>query len=302
MSKQEYLNKYVDLCSSNLQENKKSLALFKNLGIFENYIIDNFNIGYSSGNLIELIGDNKILTDFFTEIGIIKNSKEDFINNLTIPIYDENKAIVNIAFYNPYPQSKNKLQFLNSAGIFNSSFLKNNSEIILTESPIDSLLLIQSNYPNTTFLIGDDFKYVDFYKSHNIRKAIFTFDGKERLFFELTKNGISARRITIDFDKLKTPEAVDYLESVFKNSDTENPLSNDMIQEIENGFLFQLPHLSYRVIGNFTENSMRLKANIKAFLCKNCSLYEKRLSLKQKSLWILSNYIKIVKDKTSFLM
>ena len=128
MNKQEYLSKYIELCNSNLRENKKALALLKNLGIYENYIIDNFNIGYSAGSLLELIGENKTLIDFFTEIGIIKNSKEEFTNNLTIPIYDENKVIVNIAFNNPYPQSKNKLQFLNSTGIFNSNFLKNNSE------------------------------------------------------------------------------------------------------------------------------------------------------------------------------
>ncbi|MFX1503730.1 MAG: hypothetical protein ACFFDH_22405 [Promethearchaeota archaeon] len=265
MNKQEYLKKYIDLCSSNLKENKRILALLKNLGIYENYILDNFNIGYSNGNLIDIIGDNKELISFFVSIGIIKNNKEEFINNLTIPIYDDNKAIINIAFYNPYPKSKNKLQVLNSKGIFNFSFLKNNSEIILTTSPINAFLLIQANYPNTTFLIGDDFKYVDFFKSNNIRKGVFTFDGKERLFFELTKNGVSTKRINISFDKLKTPDATSYLEELFKNTDTENFLSKDKIQEIENGFLFNLPHLSYRVIGNFTESSMRLKANIKAF-------------------------------------
>ena len=265
MNKQEYLKKYVDLCTSNLKENKRILSLLKNLGVFESYIFDNFQIGYSNGNLLETIGDNKELIDFFNEIGIIKNNKEEYTNHLTFPIYDENKTIVNIAFYNPHPQSKNKFQFLNSSGIFNSSFLKNNPEIILTESPIDALLLIQNNYPNTTFLLGDDSKYISFFKDNNIRKAIFTFDGKERLYFELTKNGVSTRRINIDFEKLKTPETSSYLESLFKKNETENSLSKDMMQVIENGFLFQFPHLSYRVVGNFNENSLKLKANIKAF-------------------------------------
>ena len=265
MNKQEYLKKYAELCCLNLKENKRILALVKNLGVFENYIFDNFQIGYSNGNLIETIGENKDLIDCFTEIGIIKNNKEEFTNHLTFPIYDNNKAIVNVAYYNPHPQSKNKLQFLNSNGIFNSSFLKNNPEVILTESPIDALLLIQNNYPNTTFLIGEDLKYISFFKENNIRKVIFTFDGKERLYFELTKNGVSTRRINIDFELLKNPEASSYLESMFKKNETENSLSKDMMQVIENGFLFQLPHLSYRVVGNFNENSLKLKANIKAF-------------------------------------
>ena len=265
MNKQEYLKKYVDLCSSNLKENKRILAMLKNLGVFESYIFDNFQIGYSNGNLLETIGDNKELIEYFNEIGVIKNNKEEYINHLTFPIYDENKTIINIAFFNPHPQSKNKLQFLNSYGIFNSSFLKNNAEIILTESPIDALLLIQKNYPNITFLFEDDSKYISFFKENKIRKAIFTFDGKERIYFELTKNGVSTRRINIDFEKLKKPEASSYLESIFKKNESENSLSKDMMQVIENGFLFQLPHLSYRVVGNFNENSLKLKANIKAF-------------------------------------
>ena len=123
----------------------------------------------------EIIGDNKELISFFENIGIIKNNKEEFTNHITIPIYDDNKAIINIAFYNPYPKSKNKLQVLDSKGIFNSSFIKNNSEIILTDSPINAFLLIQTNYPNTTFLIGDDYKYIDFFKENNIRKGVFDF-------------------------------------------------------------------------------------------------------------------------------
>ena len=265
MNKQEYLKKYAELCCSNLKENKRILVLLKNLGIHENYIFDNFQIGYSNGNLLETIGDNKDLVDYFIEIGIIKNNKEEYINHLTFPIYDDNKIIVNVAYYNPHPQRKNKLQFLNSSGIFNSSFLKHNTEIILTESPIDALLLIQNNYPNTTFLLGDDSKYISFIKDNNIRKVTFTFDDKERLYFELTKNGVSTKRINIDFEKIKKPEANSYLESIFKKNETENSLSKDMMQVIENGFLFQFPHLSYRVVGNFNENSLKLKANIKVF-------------------------------------
>ena len=101
--------------------------------------------------MIETIGDNKNLIDYFNEIGIIKNNKEEYTNHLTFPIYDNNKAIVNVAYYNPNPLSKKKLQILNSNCIFNSSFLKNNPEIILTESPIDALLLIQNNYSKYNF-------------------------------------------------------------------------------------------------------------------------------------------------------
>jgi hypothetical protein len=265
MNKQDYLKKYIELCQNNLKDNNKALSLLKNIGIKEQYILTNFNIGYTSGNLTELIGTNKDLTKYFSDVGIIINGKEAFTNYITIPICDENKAIVNIAYYNPHPQSENKLRFLNSEGIFNSAFLKNNSEIILTYSPIEALVMIQSNIPNVTFVSGDDAKYIKFHKDHNIRKTVFAFEGRERLFFELTRSGVSTRRINIDYDKLKSPDSITYLESILKKADDESHISNDMICKIENGFLFRLPHLSYRVIGNFNENSMRLKANFKVF-------------------------------------
>ena len=265
MNKHDYLKKYVDHCHSNLKENKKALSILKNLGITETFVINNFHVGFSAGNLIDLLGKNNEILSVFNEFGLIKNNKEVYVNNITIPVFDENKILVNIAFYNHYSKTKSKFQFMNSKGVFNSSYLCNNQEIIVASNPIEALLLIRNNIPNVTFLSGDDAGFIDFNKNHNIRKTVFTFDGKERLFFELTRNGVSTRRINIDYDRLKTPDASSYLESVLKNSDNEKSISNDMIQEIENGFVFQFPHLSYRVIGNFTENATRLKASVKAF-------------------------------------
>jgi hypothetical protein len=182
MNKQDYLKKYIEICNDNLKGNSRILSLLKNLGIYESYLFENFSIGYSAGSIIDIIGNNEELKAFFTEVGIIKNNKEEFSNYLTIPVYNENKAIVNIAFFNPHPQCKNKLQFLNNDGIFNSSFLKNNKEVIITISPIETLLLIQANYPNTTFLTGDDSKYVKYFIEKNINNTIFTFEGKKNCF------------------------------------------------------------------------------------------------------------------------
>jgi len=264
MIKQDYIQKYVELCNNNIKENTKILSRLKNIGIYENFIFENFNIGFSNGNLLEIIGENHDIINYFTEIGIIKNNKEEYTNYITIPIYDRNRAIINIAFYNIYPQAKNKLFFLNNNGIFNEPYLSTVKEIILTDDPIQSLLLIQNNYPNTTFLIGDDNKYVSFFSKNTIHRAILIHKGKARLFYELTKSGISVKRIMIDFDMLKDINSAEYLENIF--NETGNLAdSKDKITEIENGFLFKFPHLSYRVIGNFSEYTMNLKSNIKAF-------------------------------------
>ena len=106
MSTQEILEKYVSTCNGNLIENNPILSFLKKQGIYENYIFENFCIGYSNGELIDLIGENDNLNEKLLEIGILKNEKEIFKSCITVPIYDENKAVINIVGYNIYPQSK----------------------------------------------------------------------------------------------------------------------------------------------------------------------------------------------------
>ncbi len=260
------LERYISFCSSNLEKNDRALAWLKRHGISEGFIFENFQIGFSSGNILELTGGNEDLNQRLTNLGIVRNGKEVFKNRLIIPIVDGNKVPVNIAACSIHPQAKNKLLFLNDTGIFNQSFLQNVDEIVLAESPVGALLLIQHDCPNTAFVSGDDQKYVKFVQDHGITSVVFTFEGGARLFYELSKNGVSTRRAVVDFERLQSGNAKEYLESLFSGEATEaDEGSSDAIQEIENGFLFKFPHLNYRVLGNFSEHTMNLKAYIKAY-------------------------------------
>jgi len=264
---QEIMEKYVEIYNKTLIENTRILSMLKKYGIYENYIFENFLLGYSDGRLLERIDKNDELLKHFEEVGIIKNGKEVFKNYITIPIYNEKKEIINIVGYNIYSRSKNKIIMLNGSGVFNQSFLQKAKELILTQSPLEVLLLIQNDYPNTTFLFGEDSKYVKFINDNNIKRVIFAFEGKMRLFYELSKNGVSTKRVVVDYNKAKEPGAKEYLDILFsgKTNKNEKDQSSDIIQEIENGFLFQFPHLNYKVIGNFTEYTMNMKANIKVY-------------------------------------
>jgi hypothetical protein len=260
------LERYISYCSSNLEKNERAFAWLKRHGISEGFIFENFQIGFSTGNIVELAGGNDDLNERLADLGVVRNGKEIFKNRLIIPIVDGNKVPVNIAAYSIHPQTKNKLLFLNDTGIFNQSFLQNVGEIVLTETPVGALLLIQNDCPDATFISGDDQKYVKFVQDHGITSVVFTFEGGARLLYELSKNGVSTRRAVVDFERLQSGNAKEYLENVFSEeaaSSSEN--SSDTIQEIENGFLFKFPHLNYRVLGNFSEHTTNLKAYIKAY-------------------------------------
>ncbi len=242
MKSTEVLERYLQICIRNLEEDSRVLSLLKGKGIKESFLIDNFSLGFSNGALTELIEKDQDLIRMFEKSGILNNGKDVLKNRLIIPLFNENRSVVNIAGFSLHQNSKRKLVLLNPSGIFNQAFLKNSREIILTMNPVEALLLIQNDYPNVTFLAGDDPKYIHFIKEHNIRKAIFTFEGKTNLYYELTKNGISTKRLPLDFSKVLNGKAKQYLEQILSgsedNTDGADTGINDTIRKIENGLLF----------------------------------------------------------------
>ena len=265
MKAQEALERYVQLCSQALGETQRIINFLKKQGLREHWLVESFRLGYADGVLSELVLNNEPLEQFCEQNGLLLKGKEHLAGCLTLPILDESKSIVNIVGYKINAQAKRKLISLSSAGIFNQPFLQNAQELVFTESPLDALLLIQNDVPNVTFAFGDDSKYVHFTHEHSIRKVIFTFEGRARLFYELSRNGVSAKRIALDRERLSGLHANQYLDDLFSGKNDNSTLGSDSIQEIEGGFLFRFPHLSYRVIGNFSDFGLTMKANIKAF-------------------------------------
>ena len=264
MTSYDILERYVSLCSSVLQEDDRFRQTLSNHGLTESFLFESFTLGYSDGNVLHMTSGNEELQEQLTSCGLLKNGKEVFTHRLIIPIYDENRVPVNIVGYSFHPKVKQRAISLNHTGIFNAPFLQNTEEIIFTDDPLHTLKLICYDYPNATFLFGDDQKYLHFIQQHGIRKAFFLTEGKAKLLYELTRNGVCTERVPVDFDRFDGMNAKSYLDSVFTEKQ-DNIDSADTIQEIENGFLFQFFHLSYRVIGNFSGNTMSMKANVKAF-------------------------------------
>jgi len=215
MKKSQLLEKYAKRCNKELEINTHVRALLKNRGIYEDYIFENFMIGYSDGRILETVSKDDGFLNLFEKAGIVKNGKEVFKSRITIPIFGEDKEVNNIVGYNIYPRSRNKMVMLNDSGIFNRPFLSKAKEIILAENPLETLLLIQNDFPATTFLFGDDSKYVSFINQSGIKRVIFAFEGKMRLFYELSKNGVSAKRVTVDFDKASKAGSKEYLKTIF---------------------------------------------------------------------------------------
>ena len=266
MNPQEALERYVELCARDLFENPRVLGALKRQGIVEGFLLETFRLGYAGGRLAELAKDSAALGEVCQRTGLLNNDREALRGCLILPLYGDGGQIVNIVGYHLRPQAKRQVRSLNGTGIFNQAFLKNTEELVLTESPLEALLLIQAEVPNATFLVGDDEKYVHFIQDHHIRKVVFTFEGRARLYYELARGGISARRVAVDASRLLEQDAKGNLAELLSGTiENQSGLAADAIQEIEGGFLFRFPQLSYRVIGNFTDYGLSMRANVKAF-------------------------------------
>ena len=76
------LERYISFCSSDLEKNERALAWLKRHGVSERFIFENFRIGFCSGNVMELAGENEDLNQRLTNLGIVRNGKEIFKNRL----------------------------------------------------------------------------------------------------------------------------------------------------------------------------------------------------------------------------
>ncbi|MCG8573164.1 MAG: CHC2 zinc finger domain-containing protein, partial [Spirochaetes bacterium] len=182
--------------------NDKPLGYLKSRGFSDLQLINRFKIGFSDGSLIEKLSDSQQET--LAKTGLLKKSKVDgaghsaslhcspmqpvyfeaFRDHIVFPIIDENGQVVEL--YGRSIAGKSKYPHLYQTGghkgIFNYKATKVYDEIILTESIIDALSLIQLGLSNTTACFGTNGftdHHLKAFKEGNVKTVIIAFDNDE---------------------------------------------------------------------------------------------------------------------------
>ena len=265
MNQANALEQLTGLCTEPLASDPRPRAALARAGITESFVFESFRLGYCADQVAEHLARDQELRIELERCGAIKNGRVVLQGCLTIPVLDETGTVVNVVGYKLSPRAKRPLVMIGEDGIFNAPFLSKQREVIFVESPLDALTLIQHDFPHTTFPFGSDAKYLKFAQDQGIRAVTFTFEGRARLFADLTRAGVSARRVPIELDGLPSSELRASLQRLLDRDGGEASIS-DAVTEIEGGFLFRFPQVTYRVIGSFAEHTTRMKANIKAQL------------------------------------
>ena len=256
---------YIDRCHQQLLENEKAMRFLARAGITERFVLESFRIGFADGNLPEQIDGNTELYARCESLGLIARSGETLRNRLIVPILDAERAPVGLVGMALSARAKDRVITVGESGVFNAPFLRNTDQVVVADYPLEALLLLQNGIDCATFVTDNDAALAAFIQRNDIRKAVFTFEGKERLFYELSTAGVACRRAVVDFDSFIANPDKEALRASLSGEEATEADSSDTIQPIENGFVFRLPLLHYRVIGSFHEQATSMKVNIKAF-------------------------------------
>jgi DNA primase len=174
------LNSVVEYYHSSLFGNDKALNYLKNIGLKKPENITRFKVGFADGTLKEKL--SKKQTDFFIEKGILNKEKEESLFNCIIfPVFFEETKL--IAFYgiNIETNEKISLYFDDRIPLFNEKVTKIYDEVILTNSIIDGLSLIELGIQNVV-AFGDTAHFTEsqikVLQSNRVKTVILAFDNE----------------------------------------------------------------------------------------------------------------------------
>ena len=154
------LNRVIEFYHTAFCEDPRAKEYLINRGITDNAVFADFKIGFANGTLLNTLPGDGDIFEQLKQIGVLTGKgNEHFYGYMTFPLYDHNG--------NPAGIYGRRIDDLISGnvpdhlylpgkrhGLFNRQAAKAHKEIILTESIIDSLTLINAGIRNTIPCFG----------------------------------------------------------------------------------------------------------------------------------------------------
>lgn len=124
------------------------------LHIKDSSVFSKFRIGFSDGSMLSALPEKGRIIDDLHKLGILNKGKEFFLNCLTLPVFDLDMNIVNIAGID-VKTKKEKFLFDDRCKAFNLPVANTYSEIYRTENITDLLTLEMSGVHNSIAGCGE---------------------------------------------------------------------------------------------------------------------------------------------------
>ncbi len=281
-------NRVIEFYHTAFAEDLRAKEYLNKRGITDNSIFKDYKTGFANGTLLKILPEDKKIIKQLKEIGILNTrGKELFYNCVTFPVFDlkgnpvgmYGRRIDNKGSHHLYLPGDRK-------AVFNWQAAKAHKDIILTESILDSLTLINAGIKNTIPCYGingltDD--HLDLFKQYQTQHILICFDAD--------KPGIKAAKViqhTLETSNLKAdivtlPENQDINDFFLLTASPEesfmdllNQTDSDavknkkapMVLKTEYGFAMTIDDRQYEIRGINRQNS-KLKATVKGIINNN---------------------------------
>jgi DNA primase catalytic core len=170
-----------------LYDHPEAIEYLQKRGLTNAEHYERFQVGFSDGSLLSIIGETQKQT--LTEAGIITEKVEarlfeHFKNCLVFPIFDDNENAVSFYGRDISEDSNFKHRYLKGGhrGVFNRKASKVYDEIVLTESIIDALSLIETGLENVQAIYGTNgftAEHLETLKADRVKTVVLALDSDE---------------------------------------------------------------------------------------------------------------------------
>jgi DNA primase len=182
------LNRVIEFYHTAFCEDPRAKEYLIKRGITDNTIFSDFKIGFANGTLLNTLPGEGDIFEQLKQIGVLtEKGNEHFYGYVTFPLYDFNgnpAGIYGRRIDDMIPGNVPDHLYLPGErhGLFNRQAVNAHKEIILTESIIDSLTLINAGIRNTIPCYGiNGFTpdHLTLFKQHNVETVYICFDADE---------------------------------------------------------------------------------------------------------------------------
>lgn len=292
-------NRVIEFYHTAFTESPEAKEYLNKRGITDKALFTDYKAGFADGTLLNVLPDDGDIKKQLQEIGILNNrGKEHFYGCVTFPIYDLDGNPSGIYGRRIKDNAGSALHLYLAGerrGVFNWQAVKSNKEIILTESIIDALTLVNAGIKNvipcygTNGFIDDHLSLLKQFKTESVY-ICFDADQSGREAAEKVSNKLKDENINPyiinlpdgqdinDFFLLTPPAAgqagpADRFAELLNqaNPGASNPKGTKtepsheekpIVTSIENGFVFSANNRKYEVRG-LVKRDTKLKATVK---------------------------------------
>jgi DNA primase catalytic core len=286
------LNTVKNYYHKKLYDYPEAIEYLKKRGLTNAEHYERFQVGFAGGSLLSIIGEKQ--RQSLTEAGILNDKGfEHFKNCLIFPILDDTGAPdgQTVSFYGRDidDNSNFKHRYLKGKhrGVFNRKASKVYDEIVLTESIIDALSLIETGLENVQAIYGTNGftdEHLEILKADRVKTVILALDNdeagekatetlKERLINEGFKVKLLSAYGGKDWNEalvngtLKKDDLTELINqlAVFEQSDSGQQLNaNFTVKEEGYSTIFNFKDILYKVSGVKEFFVTSLRVNIRA--------------------------------------